>query len=84
MLELALATDRAYMLASSQADAPTIVVSPANFGLYPTVAGKNRLHARFYGDESEISRIKRTLGKALTASEAVQLGLVTAAPDELD
>jgi benzoyl-CoA-dihydrodiol lyase len=84
LLDLALAADRTYMLAPSQKSGPTITVSRANFGLYPTVAGVNRLHARFYGDEGEISRVRQASGRELAASEAVALGLITAAPDELD
>jgi benzoyl-CoA-dihydrodiol lyase len=84
LLELALAADRIYMLAASQPPGPTVTVTSANFGLYPTVAGVSRLSARFYGDEKDLSRVEESLGQALSASAALALGLITAAPDDLD
>ena len=86
LAELALAADRAYMLAlpESEPRAPRIALSPLNFGTYPTVSGRSRLAARFYGDEAAIARARDTIGRALAAGEALDLGLLTAAPDELD
>jgi benzoyl-CoA-dihydrodiol lyase len=55
-----------------------------NFGAYPSVAGVSRLAARFYGEAIAIDRVSARRGEALAAAEALALGLVTAAPDELD
>ena len=43
-----------------------------------------RLAARFYGEGEPIARAKDAVGRALAADAALELGLVTAAPDELD
>jgi benzoyl-CoA-dihydrodiol lyase len=64
--------------------APQIALSAMNFGAYPMVNGLSRLAARFYNDPMPIDRAKGTAGRALAARKAVELGLVTAAPDELD
>jgi len=86
LLELALAADRVYMLAlpDGHTGAPQIALSPMNFGAYPTVNGLSRLAARFYDDAAPIARARETIGRALLAGEALDLGLITAAPDELD
>jgi benzoyl-CoA-dihydrodiol lyase len=86
LFELALAADRCYMLAlpDDRARAPKIAVSSMNFGAYPMVNGLSRLAARFYGEATPIAAAKATIGSALDADEALTLGLVTAAPDDLD
>jgi benzoyl-CoA-dihydrodiol lyase len=86
LLELALAADRGYMLAlpEGHAGAPQIALSAMNFGAYPMVNGLSRLAARFYNDEEPIARAKETVGRALLAGEALKVGLITAAPDDLD
>jgi len=86
LLELALAADRGYMLAlpEGHAGAPQAALSAMNFGAYPMVNGLSRLAARFYNDETPIARAKGAAGRAILASEALELGLITAAPDELD
>jgi benzoyl-CoA-dihydrodiol lyase len=85
LLELALAADRQYMLAlPDDAARPRIALSEMNFGLYPAVHRKSRIAARFYGEEVPLAAARATMGTALDASEALALGLVTAAPDELD
>jgi benzoyl-CoA-dihydrodiol lyase len=86
LLELALAADRAYMLALPEGDggAPQIALSPMNFGAYPMVNALPRLAARFYNDASPIARAKEATGRAIPAREALELGLIIAAPDELD
>ena len=86
LLELALAADRSYMLApgGDEAAAPRITLSTLNFGAYPMVNTHARLAARFYGEGEPIARAKDAVGRALAADAALDLGLVTAAPDELD
>jgi benzoyl-CoA-dihydrodiol lyase len=86
--ELALACDRIYMLDLSQADdasnAPQIALSPANFGSYPTVNGQTRLQARFYGDEATLQKLQALDSQPQDAQQALALGLVTLAPDDID
>ena len=86
LFELALAADRSYMLASSDAEAAAakITLSTLNFGAYPMVNGHARLAARFYGETEPMTRANDAVGRTLAADEALELGLVTAAPDDLD
>ena len=86
LCELALAADRSYMLAlaESEAGAPHVMLSPMNFGVYPMVNGLSRIAARFYNDTALIARAKDTEGRALSSREALDLGLVTSTPDDLD
>jgi benzoyl-CoA-dihydrodiol lyase len=86
LLELALAADRSYMLAPGDdaPAAPKITLSRLNFGAYPMVNGEPRLAARFYDETEPIARAKWAIGRPLAADAALELGLVTAAPDELD
>ena len=85
LLELALAADRTYMLSvPDRQDAPRMALSSLNFGTYPTVARTSRIEARFYGETRMIAALCDTIGRSLSTEEAVALGLVTSAPDELD
>ena len=83
LLELALAADRAYM-ADFTEHAPSLAVSELNLGTYPRVDGKSRLSGRFYGDVGTIDAIARTVGQSITPKQALELGLITAAPDDID
>jgi benzoyl-CoA-dihydrodiol lyase len=86
LLELALAADRSYMLSlPDEPDRePRIVISPMNFGSYPTVAGKSRLAARFYDEAAPLAAAREATGRRLSPSDAEALGLITAAPDDID
>ncbi|MDP3616369.1 MAG: benzoyl-CoA-dihydrodiol lyase, partial [Rhodoferax sp.] len=86
LLELALACDRSYQLAlpDDQVRAPRIALSEANFGLYPMVTGQSRLQRRFYDEQPALDAVRASIGQALTADAAFQLGLVTASPDDID
>jgi benzoyl-CoA-dihydrodiol lyase len=85
LLELALAADRSYMLADAESgQAPKIALSSMNFGRYPTVARTSRLAGRFYGEREPLARLRQMIGTALTAKDALELGLVTVCPDALD
>ena len=86
LLELALAADRTYMLElpDDPAAAPAIALSAQNFGVYPRVDGASRLESRFYGEAEPIARARAAIGRNLSAAEASDLGLVTAALDDID
>jgi benzoyl-CoA-dihydrodiol lyase len=85
LMELALAADRIYMLSIPDTpDATFIAVSEMNFGPLESVSRQSRISSRFYGDEEAVAKIRGTIGRRLSAEEALGLGLVTAAPDELD
>jgi benzoyl-CoA-dihydrodiol lyase len=48
------------------------------------INGLTRLAQRFYGDAAAIERCRAVEGKPLDAALADSLGLITAAPDDLD
>jgi benzoyl-CoA-dihydrodiol lyase len=82
LLELALAADRCYMLDAE--DGPAITLSGATFGLYRTLRGGTRIAERFAGEPQRLDELRRCLDQPLAAARALELGLVTAAPDEID
>jgi benzoyl-CoA-dihydrodiol lyase len=59
-------------------------VSSLNFGTYPMVNGKSRLAQRFYDEPGPIEAVRAATGRALDPSAADALGLITAAPDDID
>jgi benzoyl-CoA-dihydrodiol lyase len=82
LLELALAADRSYM--RNDRNAPvTIELSELNAGLLPMSHGLSRLECRFLGTPDQVQRVlaKR---EPLDADAALELGLVTFAPDDID
>jgi benzoyl-CoA-dihydrodiol lyase len=85
LLELALAADRVYMHDAQEGDtASFLALSEMNFGPLPMVNHLSRLTARFYGDEAQVQPLRQQIGKKLTPREALEAGLVTATPDDLD
>jgi len=85
LFELALAGDRSYMLSLPEGDdSPQIALDGLNFGLLPTVNGRNRLETRFSGDAGKLAHIQKLSGQSLGPRRALELGLVTLAPDDLD
>ncbi|HEX3061059.1 MAG TPA: hypothetical protein VHP55_00260, partial [Usitatibacter sp.] len=85
LAELAFAADRIYMLAlDDAARAPKLALSPMNFGAYPMVNGQSRLGRRFSGDAQAIDAARGRIGEALDARAALEAGLVTATPDDID
>jgi benzoyl-CoA-dihydrodiol lyase len=79
LFELALAADRSYMAA----DHPRVTLSPFNFRHLEMVNGRTRLATRF-NDETAAAALEQHAGALLGAAAALDLGLVTFAPDELD
>jgi benzoyl-CoA-dihydrodiol lyase len=85
LLELALASDRVYMLQTEEEEpAASLQLSAMNFGPLPMVNDQSRLAARFYGDSGLLAALHEEIGVEFSPAEAVSLGLVTAAPDALD
>lgn len=84
--ELALACDRIYMLdlPDSPDAAPALQLSPANFGWFPAVNGLTRLQTRFYEDSATIKQLENLGDSKLRADQALELGLVTLTPDDID
>jgi benzoyl-CoA-dihydrodiol lyase len=84
--ELALACDRIYMLdlPDSPDAAPALQLSPANFGWFPAVNGLTRLQTRFCEDAATISQLEKLGDSQLRADQALEFGLVTLTPDDID
>ena len=85
-LELALACDRSYQLAlpDDAAKAPKLVLTEANFGLYPMATGQSRIARRFYEEAAPLAAARAAIGRALDADAALALGLITSGPDDID
>jgi benzoyl-CoA-dihydrodiol lyase len=82
LFELALAADRSYML--DDPDRPTtIALSPMNAGPLRMSNGLTRLETRFLGKPARVQELLAE-GEAFDPPAAVDAGLVTSAPDELD
>jgi len=79
LFELALAADRSYM----QAEGPHVALSALNFHDLAMVNGRTRLATRF-NEEAAAAAVERHAGGPLDAAAALDLGVVTFAPDELD
>ena len=86
LAELAFAADRAYMLDLPEGTetAPELTLSEMNFGYLPMVNHQTRLQRRFYEEVAPLEGARAAVGKALNAQQALALGLVTAAPDDID
>ncbi|MEO7128380.1 MAG: 2,3-epoxybenzoyl-CoA dihydrolase [Rhodoferax sp.] len=86
LAELAFCADRSYMLAlpDDLDAAPKLVLNEFNFGFYPMVNDQSRLARRFYEETAPMEAVRGASGKSLDADAALALGLVTAAPDDID
>jgi benzoyl-CoA-dihydrodiol lyase len=88
LLELALAADRSYMLDGAREGdarpAATLRLTEMNFGAYPMPNGLTRLASRFLGQPGRVEELRGRIGKDLDAPAALEAGLVTFAPDDID
>jgi benzoyl-CoA-dihydrodiol lyase len=90
LAELALAADRSLMLEGqregdlSPLAPPALILTEVNDGLLAMGNGLSRLATRFWGQPARLDAVRAALGKELLAAEALDLGLVTFAPDDLD
>ena len=90
LFELALASDRQYMLEGVYEDIDpdarpaAIELTEANFGSYPMGNGLSRIESRFYGRPEQLSSVAGHIDAPLLAADADGLGLVTSALDDLD
>jgi benzoyl-CoA-dihydrodiol lyase len=88
LAELALAADRSFMLdgtrPGSDLPAAQLRLTEANDGWFPMSNGLSRLATRFAGDAEGLAAARARIGKNLVAAEAVDIGLVTFTPDEID
>jgi benzoyl-CoA-dihydrodiol lyase len=79
LLELSLAADRSFMLA----EGPQIALTRLNFAGLEMVSGRTRLATRF-NDELGAAALERLAAEPLDANAALECGLVTFTPDDLD
>jgi len=88
LAEIALASDRAYMLegqlSGDNRPPASLALSELNFGRYPMSNGLARIETRFLGEPETVTCAKERVGEELDASDAAALGLVTESFDEVD
>jgi benzoyl-CoA-dihydrodiol lyase len=88
LLELALASDRTYMLRGlregDESLPASIGLTEMNFGAMPMCNGLTRLASRFQGKPERVEELRGLVGQQLDASRADEKGLVTFTPDEID
>ena len=77
--ELSFAADRSFMLTGG----PQIALSGLNFAGLEMANGRTRLATRF-NDDARAAALQQFAAKPLDAEDALEHGLVTFAPDELD
>ncbi|HUA32433.1 MAG TPA: 2,3-epoxybenzoyl-CoA dihydrolase [Candidatus Binataceae bacterium] len=88
LLELALASDRIYMMSGQregdEAPAAKVLLTEMNFGPLPMCNGLSRLATRFLGDPQKLEALRASVGAELDAETANALGLATFTPDDID
>jgi benzoyl-CoA-dihydrodiol lyase len=90
LAEIAFAADRQFMLEGQfeeDADpAPPAVLrlDEFNTGLLPMGNDLTRLQVRFLGSAAELAAAEAAVDRNLVAADALELGLVTTAPDDID
>ena len=97
LAELLLAADRSYMLEGTFVETEdaylplpedhqpaTVQLTTMNDGPYPMPNGLSRLETRFLYDPEGLERARQGIGRPLDAREAVDVGLVTFAFDDID
>ncbi len=90
LAEVALAADRSYMLTGIFEDdedplAPAeLLLTEVSGGTFPMINGLTRLGTRFWKDAESADLASARFGQPLDAATALELGLVTFAPDDLD
>ncbi len=82
LLEIALAADRSYMLDDPK-NPVRIGLGPLNKEWFPKGNGLSRLETRFLGEPETLAKVLAHDG-LIDPTAAMELGLVTFAPDDLD
>jgi benzoyl-CoA-dihydrodiol lyase len=88
LAELLFAVDRSYMMEDEfegdNRPIATITLTEANFGPFPMANDLTRLETRFLGEPETVDKARESIGEALEAEEADELGLVTMILDDID
>jgi benzoyl-CoA-dihydrodiol lyase len=88
ILELALASDRTYMLhgprEGDESPAANICLTEMNFGPLTMCNGLTRLESRFLGEPERIDELRVQIARPIDSVLAEELGLVSFTPDDID
>ena len=88
LAEILFAADRTYMLDGQfEGDnrlPATIRLSDSNFSPYPMANGLSRLDTRFLGEPETLEAARGLIGEDMKGVDALDAGLVTMAPDDID
>ncbi len=88
LAELLFSVDRSYMLEGQfdedQRPPATIQLTESNFGLFAMGNGLTRLQTRFLGEPDSLAAARKLTGTELDAVAALDAGLITFAPDDID
>ena len=90
LAEIAFAADRSFMLEGQFEDdedpkpAAVIRLDEFNMDVLPMSNDLSRLQVRFLGSADELTAAQAAVGRDLSAADALELGLVTSAPDDID
>jgi benzoyl-CoA-dihydrodiol lyase len=90
LAEIAFSADRSFMLEGQfeEDDDPkppaVLRLDEFNTGLLPMGNDLTRLQVRFLGSADELAAAQAAAGRDLLAADALDLGLVTSAPDDID
>jgi benzoyl-CoA-dihydrodiol lyase len=90
LAEIAFAADRSFMLEGQFEDddepkPPAVIrLNEFNTGLLPMGNDLTRLQVRFLGSAEDLAATEAAVGRDLLAADALELGLVTSAPDDID
>ena len=88
LAELVFAADRGIMFSGKRSgdnkSPATLRLSSMNFGTYPMGNDLTRLQTRFLGELETVEKAAASIGRALTAEDAEDMGLVTFAYDDAD
>jgi len=88
LAELLFAVDRSYMMEDEfegdNRPIASVTLTEANFGPFPMANDLTRLETRFLGEPETVDKARESIGEALEAEEADELGLVTMILDDID
>ncbi|MGB4949706.1 MAG: 2,3-epoxybenzoyl-CoA dihydrolase [Rhizobiaceae bacterium] len=88
LAEILFAVDRSYMMdgefEGDNRPAARIMLSAGNFGPYPMSNDLTRLQTRFLGEPEKVGEAESEQNMPLAAEDAMRLGLVTFAFDDID
>lgn len=87
LAELLFAADRAYMLEGIMEEGQrpaTVTLSALNFEMLPMPNSLSRLATRFLGEPGKLTELQALVSTPLDAAAALDNGLVTVTPDDID